>query len=90
MSVFDDASRQIEELMRRVEQLESQVRTLRSGTDGPPRTAYRTREVAQMTGMKLSTIQAWIRNGQLQAADMGGYWAVPAAAVESLIAGRSA
>jgi excisionase family DNA binding protein len=90
MTAFDDAARALDDLMQRVERLEQQVKTMTRTQSGPPRTAYRTREVAEMTGLKTETIQAWIRDGRLEAEDMGGWYAVPAAAAEALVPRRSA
>jgi excisionase family DNA binding protein len=89
MSTFSDAARELDALKWRVEQLESQMLSLKQGRTEPPRTAYRPSEVAAMTGFKAKTIQAWIREGRLDAVDMGGRWAVPAEAVEKLLDTRS-
>lgn len=95
MTAFDDAARAFDNLTRRVEQLESQLRTLRASEGQPARTAYRPSEVAAMTGFTTKTIQAWIRDGRLAAEWMegeggGGRWAIPAAAADALVSGRSA
>lgn len=95
MNPFDDAARAFDNLTRRVEQLESQLRTLRGEKAGPPRTHYRPSEVAAMTGFATKTIEAWARDGRIEAEKVegeggGGRWAIPAAAVEALTSRRSA
>lgn len=88
MSAFSDVAREFDELKRRVEQLEALLRSRTSPANNPPRTAYRTREVAQLCGVATKTVRGWIADGRLEAEDMGHWWAVPASAVDRLIAGR--
>jgi hypothetical protein len=96
MTAFDDAARVIDNLTRRVEQLESQLRTLRGEKDGPPRTAYTVPEVAAMVGKTPATVREWIRDGRLEAENMAaenggrGWWAIPVAAAEALVPRKSA
>lgn len=96
MTAFDDAARVIDNLTRRVEQLETQYHALRGEKAGPPRTAYTVPEVALMIGKEPSTVREWIRDGRLEAEKMAdenggrGWWAVPAAAAEALVPRRSA
>lgn len=95
MTAFEAAAREIAELTRRVEQLESQLRTLRGEKAGPPRTAYTVPEVAAMVGKTPATVREWIRDGRLEAENMAdenggrGWWAIPVAAAEALVPRRA-
>jgi excisionase family DNA binding protein len=84
VTAFADADRVLENLTRRVEQLESLVRTLRARGTEPERTAYKVSEVARMIGKKPQTVRNMISDGRLAAEDMGGWFLVPADAVERL------
>lgn len=84
MSAFADAAREIDNLTRRVEQLESLVRSLRTKGAEPERTAYKVSEVARMIGKKPQTVRNMIKNRRLAAERMNGWWLVPAEAVEQL------
>lgn len=89
MTALEDAAREMAELTRRVEQLETLVRSSRGEKPGPPRTAYKVREVAEMIGKKPRTVLAMIAAGRLVAEDMGGWYAVPASAVDELVQRRA-
>ena len=93
MTAFSDAARQLDDLVRRVEELESEVQALRAPTlaaVAPPRTAYKVSEVAEKLRVHPQTVRNMIGDGRLEAEDMGGWYAVPAAAVEAIVPRRSA
>jgi excisionase family DNA binding protein len=84
MSAFDDAARDMANLVQRVADLENQVKSLLARREGLARTAYKPSEVAAMLGKNPATIREWIKDGRLPAEDMGGWYAVPASAVEAI------
>jgi excisionase family DNA binding protein len=84
MSAFDDAAREIDQLTRRLTELETQVRSLLDRREGPARTAYKPSEVAAMLGKNTATIREWIKDGRLPAEDLGGHYAIPASAVDAI------
>lgn len=89
MSAFTAAAREIDDLLKRVADLEQQVRVLLAGRDQLPRIAFKPSEVAEMTGWSADQVRLWIRDGRLPAEDMGnGRYAVPAWAVEQLVPRR--
>lgn len=93
MTAFGDAARQLDDLVRRVEELESAVQALRGPALAavvPPRTAYKVSEVAEKLQVHPQTVRNMIGDGRLEAEDMGGWWAVPAVVVDSLATRRSA
>lgn len=102
MSAFEDAARELDNLVRHVEQLrtadllarferlEATVQTLAERLDGPERTAYKLSEVAEIVGVSAFTLRRWIKAGRLEAEDMGGWYSVPASVVAELVARRSA
>lgn len=81
MSAFEDAAREMANLVRRVEQLESQLRTLRGQAlrqdDQPPRTGYKVSEFARLIGKHPQTVRNMIADGRLDAVDAGGWWLIP-------------
>lgn len=89
MSAFEQIAVEFAELARRVEQLESQLRTLRGEKAGPARTAFRVSEVAAMIGKKPQTVRNMIADGRLEAERMDGWWLVPASAVDALVNRRA-
>jgi excisionase family DNA binding protein len=91
MSAFDDAAREMDQLAKRLADLETQVKDLLARRDGPARVAYKPSEVAAMTGFSDRAVRMWISEGRLPAEDMGnGRYAIPAWAVEQLVPRRSA
>lgn len=84
MSAFAEAAREIDNLTRRVEQLESIVRSLRVRGAEPERTAYKVSEVARLIGKRPATVRRMIEDGRLRANDMGGWYSVPADEVARL------
>jgi excisionase family DNA binding protein len=75
------------ELIEAIEKLTQEVQALKKATRQPPRAAYRPSEVAEMLGCKdVKTVREMIHDGRLEAADMGTWYAIPAAAVEKLLA----
>jgi excisionase family DNA binding protein len=87
MNVFFEVAKELDELRRRVEQLEADART--GHAHEPPRTAYRVREVAALVGLSAKTIRQRIADGRLEAEDMGGWWAISPAAVQKAFGDRS-
>lgn len=85
MSAFEQAAQELQRLVRRVEVLEAEVRSLRERREGLPRTAYKPSEVAAMLGKNTATIREWIKDGRLEAEDMGGWYAIPAEAIDALL-----
>lgn len=85
MSAFGALDREFEELKQRVAQLEALIRGggLRS-VGQPPRTAYKPSEVARMIGKSPRTVREMIKDGRIQADDMGGWYSVPRSEVERL------
>lgn len=90
MTAFDDAAREMAELTRRVEQLESQLRTLRQRHDEPERTSYKVAEAAALLNVHPQTVRNMIADGRLPAEDMGGWYVIDASVVAARISGRSA
>lgn len=102
MSAFADADRKIEELERRVEQLESLINSgrvvndqfetiIRNGRvigDQPRRTAYRPSEVGKLIGRSAAAVRNLINDGAIRAERVNGMWIVPAKAVDDFLAGR--
>lgn len=91
MSALLAAARELEELRARVAQLEADFRALRSARAGdPPRTMYKSSEVATMLGCCDQTVRNMIADGRLEAEDMGGWYAITPAAVAAVRGKRRA
>lgn len=87
MSALADFDREFTELRKRVEQLETLVRSGRQ-SDQPPRTAFRPSEVAKQVGVSTQTVRDWINDGSLKAERLNGLWIIPATAVDELLSSR--
>lgn len=83
MSAFEDAAREMSTLLSRISAIESELAELRSRVAAPARTAYKVTEAAAILGVHPNTVRARIAEGRLPAEDMGGWYAIPASAVDS-------
>lgn len=74
-------------LVAAVEKLAAQIARLEKAARQPERKAYKPSEVAAMLGLKEpKTVREMIQDGRLAAVDMGGWYLIPAAEVDRLLA----
>lgn len=79
------------DLLAAVKDLTREVQALKKAHKQPARRAYKVSEVAAMLGCDdAQTVREMIHDGRLEAVDMGTWYLIPLAAVEALLAGRSA
>lgn len=75
------------DLVQAINDLAARITRLEKAAKAPERRGYKCSEVAAMFGLKdTKTVRDWIRDGRLEAVDMDGWWLIPAAAIDRLLA----
>lgn len=59
-------------------------------SDRESRKSYRPREVVEVTGLSISTVNRMLKDGRLPSVRLGGCVLVPAAELDRLLAGATA
>lgn len=74
-------------LVDAIDKLTARIARLEKTARQPERKAYKPSEVAAMIGCKdEQTVRDMIHDGRLEAVDMGGWYLIPLAAVDALLA----
>lgn len=73
------------DVMQALDKISAALTRIEKAQKTPPRSAYRPREVSQMTGIGYKRVLELLDAGEIRAVRDGHLWYVPAAAVEEYL-----